>query len=140
MEKKTVHRLHQVVHKRLITFICHQLEPYDFNRGEFPILFTLIEKGDGKTQKDLCQELPISKSTISKVIDSLVEKGYLVREPDPEDRRAVRIYLTERKEEIEDLIRELDQKAENMMLMGFDDDEKEHLRLYLERILNNLEE
>jgi len=69
-----------------------------------------------------------------------VEKGYLVREKDPDDKRAVRIYLTDKKDEIEDLIRKIDRRAEDRMLEGFQEDEKEALRNFLERIMENLVE
>jgi len=134
----SIHKLYQRVHKNLIKLIRTELEPYDFNRGEFPLLFKLIKKGDGVTQKEICERLHVSKSTTSKIIKRLVEKGYLRKEKDPQDKRASRIFLTEKKEEIEDLIKEIDEKAENKMLKGFDDEEKKNLRGYLERILDNL--
>ncbi len=138
-EEDSIHKLHQIVHKKLISFIRKEMEPYDFSRGEFPVLFKLIKNGDGRTQKEICEMLYVSKSTTSKIIQSLVEKGYLRKEKDEEDKRAMRIFLTERKDEIEDLIKELDEKAENKMLEGFEEEEKKHLRDYFERILKNLE-
>lgn len=135
----SVHKLYQIVHKKLIELIRSELEPYDFNRGEFPLLFNLIKEGDGVTQKDICERLPVSKSTVSKVIKSLVEKNYLRKEKDPEDKRAIRIYLTDKKDEVEHLIKDIDEKAENEMLQDFETKEKEELRSYLERILENLD-
>ncbi len=140
IEEDTIHKLHQIVHKKLIKYIRWELEPYDFNRGEFPMLFKLIKKGDGKTQKEICKGLHVSKSTTSKIIHRLVDKGYLRREPDPEDKRAVRIYLTDKKEEVEDLIKEIDRNAENKMLKGFEGEEKRKLRDYLKRIMDNLKD
>lgn len=136
----SIHKLYQIVYKKLICFIRSELEPYDFSRGEFPILYKLIKKGDGVTQKEICEMLYISKSTTSKLIHNLVEKGYIRKEKDEEDRRATIIYLTDRKDEIEELLKELDQKAENKMLEGFEEEEKNQLRCYLERILENLKE
>ena len=138
-EEDSIHKLYQVVHKKLIKFIKCELEPYDFNRGEFPLLFKLIKKGDGLTQKEISGMLYVSKSTTSKIIHNLVEKGYLRKERGRDDKRVTRIYLTEKKDQIEDLIKELDRKAENKMLKDFDKDEKEQLRTYLESILDNLE-
>ncbi|MBS3781162.1 MAG: MarR family transcriptional regulator [Candidatus Thermoplasmatota archaeon] len=134
----SIHELYQRVHKNLIKLIRSELEPYDFSRGEFPLLFKLIKKGDGLTQKEICEKLHVSKSTTSKIIKSLVKKGYLRKEKDLEDKRASRIFLTDKKDEIEDLIKEIDEKAENKMLKGFDAEEKSDLRDYLERILENL--
>ncbi|MGM0405413.1 MAG: MarR family winged helix-turn-helix transcriptional regulator [Thermoplasmatota archaeon] len=138
-DEDSIHKLYQIVHKKLIKFIKCELEPYDFNRGEFPLLYKLIKKGDGLTQKEICNMLYVSKSTTSKIIQSLVNKGYLRKERDEKDKRATRIYLTDKKNEIEDLIREIDQKAENRMLEKFDKREEKQLRTYLERILKNLE-
>ncbi|MFW6176195.1 MAG: MarR family winged helix-turn-helix transcriptional regulator [Thermoplasmatota archaeon] len=138
--ENSTHKLYQIVHKKLIKFIRKELEPYDFSRGEFPLLFKLIKKGDGLTQKDICEMLFISKSTTSKIIHNLIEKGYLRMERDEDDRRRTMIYLTEKKDEIEDLIKELDKKAESRMLEGFKEEEKNQLRNYLERILENLED
>jgi len=139
-EEDSIHKLYQIVYKKLISFIRSELEPYDFNRGEFPLLYKLIKKGDGVTQKEICKMVYVSKSTTSKLIHNLVEKGYIRKEEDEEDRRVTRIYLTDRKDEIEELLKELDRKAENKMLEGFGDEEKYRLRQYLERILENLDE
>ncbi len=44
----------------------------------------------------LVRELGVSKQAASQLIDTLVVRGYLVREVDAEDRRRIRIELTER--------------------------------------------
>ncbi|MFW6083463.1 MAG: MarR family winged helix-turn-helix transcriptional regulator [Thermoplasmatota archaeon] len=139
-DENSTHKLYQIVHKKLIKFIRKELEPYDFSRGEFPLLFKLIKKGDGLTQKEICEMLFISKSTTSKIIHNLTDKGYLRMERDKDDRRRTRIYLTEKKDEIEDLIKELDEKAESRMMKNFEEDEKQQFRNYLEKILENLDD
>ncbi len=135
----SVHRLLNMVHKRTLKKFRHKLEPYEFTRGEFPFLLHLLREGDGVTQKDICERIPISKGTTSKMINNLVDKGYLRKERDQEDRRATRIYLTEKKEELEGLIQDIDREAEETLLRGFDEGEKKELHGYLERILKNLE-
>ncbi len=138
-EEDSIHKLYQIVHKKLIKFIKCELEPYDFNRGEFPLLFKLIKKGDGLTQKEICEMVHVSKSTTSKIVHSLVEKDYLKKIRDEADKRVTRIYLTDKKNEVEELLKEIDEKAENRMLKGFKQDERKRIREYLERILENLE-
>ncbi len=138
-EEDSIHKLHLIVHKKLIGFLRCELEPYDFNRGEIPLMYKLLKEGEGKTQKEICEMLYVSKSTTSKIINNLVEKGYVIKERDEADKRITKIYLTERKDEIEKLIKDLDKKAEEKMLSGFEEKEKEELRGYLERILENLE-
>jgi DNA-binding MarR family transcriptional regulator len=50
----------------------------------------------GGTAGRLVRELGVSKQAASQLIDTLVLRGYLQREPDPEDRRRVTIVVTER--------------------------------------------
>ncbi|HTZ27900.1 MAG TPA: MarR family transcriptional regulator [Streptosporangiaceae bacterium] len=50
----------------------------------------------GWPRQDLPSELGITKQAVSQVIDLLVNRGYLEREPDPDDRRRVRLSLTDR--------------------------------------------
>ena len=136
----SVHKMLHKIDKNTMLKFRHKLEPYDFTRGEFPFLFGLIKRGDGVTQKDICGHIPISKSTTSKMINNLVKKGYLRKEKDPNDKRATRIYLTDKKEEIENIVKEIDEEAEKLMMEGFTDEEKRQLKEYLSRIIDNLEE
>jgi DNA-binding MarR family transcriptional regulator len=50
----------------------------------------------GGSAGGLVRELGVSKQAASQLIDTLVLRGYLEREADPEDRRRVRIAVTER--------------------------------------------
>ncbi len=127
------------VYKELILNIKSMAEPYEFNRGELPILARLIKGGDGVTQKKLLEDLPISKSTMSKVITNLVDKGYIRKEKDPEDKRATKIFLTEEAGRAEEKIREIDGEVERKMLQGLDDGERKELREYLKKLFENLE-
>jgi DNA-binding MarR family transcriptional regulator len=53
----------------------------------------------GAPRHDLPSELGVTKQAVSQVIDLLVNRGYLEREPDPDDRRRVRLELTDRGED-----------------------------------------
>jgi DNA-binding MarR family transcriptional regulator len=50
----------------------------------------------GGSAGGLVRELGVSKQAASQLIDTLVLRGYLEREADPEDRRRVKIAVTER--------------------------------------------
>jgi DNA-binding MarR family transcriptional regulator len=54
----------------------------------------------GGPRQDLPSELGVTKQAVSQVIDLLVSRGYLEREPDTDDRRRVRLSLTGRGEEV----------------------------------------
>ncbi|MFW6083557.1 MAG: MarR family winged helix-turn-helix transcriptional regulator [Thermoplasmatota archaeon] len=132
-EDKSIHKLLHKVHKKTVMEFKQKLEPYDFTRGKFPFLLGLLRNGGGVTQKEICEKIPISKSTTSKMVNNLIDKGYLRKEKDKEDRRANRIYFTEKKEEIENIVKKLDEKAEEMMLKDFEDEEKEQFKKELNK-------
>jgi DNA-binding MarR family transcriptional regulator len=50
----------------------------------------------GAAAADLIRELGVTKQATSQLIDTLVLRGYLTREVNPEDRRRLNIALTER--------------------------------------------
>jgi len=55
---------------------------------------------DGSTTSELGRQLGVSKQAAAKTAASLERAGYISREPDPEDRRAVRLLRTARGEEM----------------------------------------
>ncbi|MGC4105090.1 MAG: winged helix DNA-binding protein [Thermomicrobiales bacterium] len=56
-----------------------------------------IDGGDaGSSLTDVLRGGRISRQHGTQLIDTLVERGYIVREPDPDDRRRMRVALTER--------------------------------------------
>lgn len=132
-------RLHSSLYRKLVMYLREKISPYGFSRGEFPFLVRLLKKGDGISQKEICQDVNISKSTTSKMINKLVEEGYLRMERDPEDKRVKRIYLTDKKEEIEDIVREIEQEVYEMMFKDFDHGERELYMHFLERIIDNIQ-
>lgn len=51
---------------------------------------------DGSRLTDLAERAQISKQSMGYLVDYLEERGYLDRQPDPDDRRVTLICLTER--------------------------------------------
>lgn len=51
---------------------------------------------NGSQLSEVIPQLGVSKQAAGALVDTLVNRGYLSREPDPEDRRRLRIALTER--------------------------------------------
>ncbi len=52
--------------------------------------------GAPATTVQLAEHLGITKQATSELVQDLVDRGYLIRSPDPSDRRARRLELTER--------------------------------------------
>lgn len=66
---------------------------YDVSVTQCYALEVLVERGPSRSHA-LAQALMLDKSTTTRVVDALVRKGYVVRQPDPEDARAVSLCAT----------------------------------------------
>ena len=73
-----------------------------FRFGEFAvglpqvrILFRIASKPEGVSVKELAEVLSVTPGAVTQFIDALVEKGLVRREEDRNDRRLLRIKLTE---------------------------------------------
>lgn len=66
---------------------------YDISVSQCYALKGVVDAGD-MTVNDLAAHLYLDKSTASRIANSLVDKGMLEREPDPDDRRVVRLSPT----------------------------------------------
>jgi DNA-binding MarR family transcriptional regulator len=65
-----------------------------------------LARGDGLTQNQLAARLRLEKSTVSRLVGQLADRGWVEREPHPTDGRAVRLHLTERGARVADEIEE----------------------------------
>ena len=55
-----------------------------------------ICRAPGRSQEEISQELCINKSTVTRNLNCLEEKGYISRSPLPNDRRQFSVYPTEK--------------------------------------------
>ena len=78
-----------IIHKNIINNAVKILEKENFSKTEIMILFMMKKKQYKAT--DLAKEIGISGSTLTGVVDRLVERGYLKRIRDKKDRRIVLI-------------------------------------------------
>jgi DNA-binding MarR family transcriptional regulator len=56
-------------------------------------------KGEGLRLTEIAERANMTKQSVGEIVDDLAARGYVKRVPDPEDRRAKLICLTERGEE-----------------------------------------
>ncbi len=139
-ENPSVLKLYSNIHRKLIMHLRKKITPYGFSRGEFPFLVRLLKKGDGISQKEICRDVQISKSTTSKMINKLEAEGYLRMEKDPKDRRVKLIYLTDKKHDIDHIVREIEKEVDDILFKGFTREERDVFIGYLMRIQENVEE
>src|SRR5438132_12621366 len=81
-------------HVRTLTRLARMLErgAGDLSLPQFRVL-ALVDEGAERASQ-LAERLAVAKPTITAVVDGLVERGYVKRSADCDDRRATKITLT----------------------------------------------
>lgn len=68
----------------------------DVSMREYDVLYTLAKRGNTATRIcDLQEDVLLSQPALSRLVERLVARGYVARETDPDDGRAVIVHLTD---------------------------------------------
>ena len=86
------------------------------------------------SQLALAQHLGVDRTVMTYLLDSLAEAGLVERRPDPADRRARRIVATERGRVLLDGLGARLRAAEDHLLAGLDDADRQSFRALLQRV------
>ncbi|MHA1989010.1 MAG: MarR family winged helix-turn-helix transcriptional regulator [Promethearchaeota archaeon] len=70
-------------------------EEHGLFQAEFGCL-RLIGSDESPNNKEIAKRMNLSPSRITRIIDGLVQKGYMIREIDKTDRRNMRVFLSRR--------------------------------------------
>lgn len=88
-------RLISMLYRKNQVFWAQYLKDYDITSAEYPILIAL-NRCDGITQEEIASRQNLDKSAVTRIIKSLLEKGFIERKKDHQDLRCNRVYLTEK--------------------------------------------
>lgn len=90
-------------------------------------------------QRDLEKTFGITRSTASKTVDTMVEKGFIERQSVDYDARLKKLVLTEKARNVLEIMDEDKARIEGTLTKGFSDEDKEKLCEYLSRMTRNIE-
>ena len=97
-----------------------------------------LNRAPGENQGFYAERLEVEPITLCRMVDRLEEAEMIERRRDPADRRAWRLYLTEKSSQVVELLQhELDQLVEGM-LDGISQDEREQFTRILKTVGANL--
>ena len=77
------------------TYIDQCASEHGMTRAQWGVLLRL-ERQEGMTQAEMAESLEIQPISLVRLIDRLCQAGVVERRPHPRDRRANRLYLTEK--------------------------------------------
>jgi DNA-binding MarR family transcriptional regulator len=114
--------------------LLHEIGLY---RGQ-PRVLDILHEEEGLTHTELATRLQVAPATVSKTLQRMEKAGFLVRQPDPEDERVSRVYLTGAGREIREEMRARLGRLAQDTLRGFDSMDHALLRRLLLRVHENL--
>lgn len=91
-------------------------------------------------QKDLEKNFEITRSTASKIVNLMVEKGMIERENVPWDARLKKLTLTDKGREIHELMIEDFRCVEQTLARGFSEEELAKFFEYMHRMQKNMKD
>ena len=101
-------------------------------------LLCRLWKEDGITQIQLSERLNCEPPTITNMVKSLENHGFVVRKKDPEDGRVSRVYLTQAGRDLSEPIEQIWKKQQGKLLAGILPEERLLLRRLMKQMADNL--
>ena len=128
----------KTISSRLLDRILEKHEVEAFNGAQGRILDVLWHR-EGIPVRDISVETGLSMPTLTGMLDRMQAAGMVERKADPEDRRKLKIMLTDKAKALEKEYKSISEDMNEIFLKGFSEEEVVKLQNYLERILTNLQ-
>lgn len=97
-----------------------------------------LSRNEGLNQVSLADRLDVQPITVARLVDKLVAARLVERRPDPNDRRAQRLFLTAQAAPVLEQIMGVADETYAAVLKGLNDAEREQLTDLLTRLLANI--
>ncbi len=107
-----------------------RLKPYGLTNMQHLVLEGLWYQ-NGMTATEISKLLRLDKATLSGVLERMIETGWIIREPHPEDGRVHRIFTSSKADSLKYQLIEERKKANKKILARFSPEEREMLRRLL---------
>lgn len=99
-----------------------------------------LHEGGEVAMNELASEMRLHGTTMTRMVDSLVEKGLAERRPDPQDRRIVRVGLSSLGQETVRDLQECKRRFLSAAFAGLSDGEREVILKALGRLATTVED
>lgn len=101
-------------------------------------LLSRLWSGDGITQMQLCEHLKCEPPTVTNMVKTLEQNGFILRKRDEQDARVMRIYLTDEGQELEKPVDLKWKRQQEKLLHSISLEERLVLRELMQRMEKNL--
>ena len=124
------------IYRKGNSFITKETSKFGIGSGQIMFLMQLYKK-DGISQEELSDILNIDKGATCRSIKKLEEEGFLIRVKDENDKRAYKLYLTEKSKNLEEKIKSVIYKWEDNISKELSKEEVDFLLSVLKKICIN---
>lgn len=111
----------------------------DLQPAHYAFVLAVCHK-PGRSQEELAKELCINKSTVARALNTLEEKGYILREELPRDRRQFSVYPTEKMKAVLPELRQASLEWMNLLSEGIPQEELDVFDSVLNRMQSRARE
>ncbi|MCB1884912.1 MAG: MarR family transcriptional regulator [Geminicoccaceae bacterium] len=115
----------------------HRARELGLTRAQWQAL-VILKRSEGINQAGLAELMEVEPITLCRLIDRMEEGGWVERRPDPHDRRARQLFMTEKAKPIVARMRVIAEAVQAEMLDGLDEAERAALEASLARLRTNL--
>ena len=136
LEREVAFNINDVA-RLLKTYADQRARDLGMTRAQWAVL-ARVERSEGLKQCELADTLDLQPITLTRLIDRLCDGGLIERRPDPDDRRAKRLYLTPAARPVLDGLTRLGQDIMATVLAGIEPAAVEQLLAHLLTLKTNL--
>ncbi len=136
MDKTSLGALISITYRSHFVRINNRMKELCLSAGQFFVLMVLSDE-QGIKQDTLAGRLLIDKGNIARAVNVLEDKSLVKRITDENNRRAVRLHLTETGQQLIPEVIRIYREWEEAAFSGLTEDEKSQIKLLLLKIAQN---
>jgi len=113
------------------------IKRYGVSADQWSVISKVV-KHKGITQKQLSEMTYKDQGNLTRMIDKLVDRGYILRDADENDRRSVKLLATHSSKQLVEKVFSIEQEYNDKLLKGFSQEDKESFTELLNKSYLNL--
>ncbi|MDM5270915.1 MarR family transcriptional regulator [Sulfurovum sp. zt1-1] len=114
------------------------IKNYGISPEQWSVIFRVVEQ-NGISQKELAYSTYKDQGNLTRMIDKLIQKGYINREADTDDRRAIKLFSTDKSVALVEEVIPMSSAHNANMTNGLSEEETTTLLELLNKVYENIQ-
>jgi DNA-binding MarR family transcriptional regulator len=136
MVKESLGRIFGLIHRQTRMHFHREFQKYGLGSGGHIFILILSEK-EGISQKTLTDKVHFDKAHTTRMIQKLIDRDYVIRKQDEDDKRVYRLFLAEKGKQLVPELQSIMHRWHDTLLKGLSEAEKKELTRLLQKIASN---